>query len=368
MNKSASMIIVLGTCAVTSGVAAQNTANVSVTVIPAYQPGQPVPARDGFNVCVGTAADRDLYGSQLTPLNGVANTAFRNLPAGQQALVTISKSGRIGIERTITLAPSWNNVQVNPQPGIGGPVCPQGTVGTVPPAPAPVVPPSPTPTPTPTPVPPPPVGSKSLNVIVLNSVSGLPVQGAQVCVGVHRWTTELAGIQRTSSTGRAYFTVPALYSVMVTASHAGFVGVSNEVLLPTLRNPVSTTISLVPGALGRTCPGAVVDPVEPPPPVSVSSTFQLNVSVMRSSGTRLPDATLCVGSSATAPASYETQQTNGSIGNRFTLPRAATYRITASRPGYGATAMTYTPPANMSSANVTLVLPANSATSPRCSP
>ena len=363
MNKSASMIIVLGTCAVTSGVAAQNTANVSVTVIPAYQPGQPVPARDGFNVCVGTAADRDLYGSQLTPLNGVANTAFRNLPAGQQALVTISKSGRVGIERTITLAPSWNNVQVNPQPGIGGPVCPQGTVGTVPPAPAPVVPPSPTPTPTP--VPPPPVGSKSLNVIVLNSVNGLPVRGAQVCVGVHRWTTELAGIQRTSSTGRAYFTVPALYSVMVTASQAGFVGVSNEVLLPTLRNPVSTTISLVPGALGRTCPGAVVDPVEPPPPVSVSGTFQLKVTVMSSTGVRLTGAALCVGSSAAAPASYAAQSSSTG-GNTFTLPAATSYTITAYRPGHGARAMTYTPPANTSSVEMVFQLPANGATSPHC--
>jgi hypothetical protein len=100
------------------------TANVDVTVFPASTPGQPPPTRDGFSVCIGTSADRDQFGRQLTPASGVANTAFLNLPTGQSVLITVEKSGFQGIEQTRTLEGGWSNhVQIQIRPGSGGPSC-----------------------------------------------------------------------------------------------------------------------------------------------------------------------------------------------------------------------------------------------------
>ena len=121
------------------------TANVDVTVIPAATPGQPPPTREGFTVCIGTTADRDQFGRQLTPASGVANTAFLNLPTAQAVLITVEKTGYQGAQQTRTLTPSWtNHAQIQMQPGSGGPSCgaaalaPQpmatATVNIVPPA------------------------------------------------------------------------------------------------------------------------------------------------------------------------------------------------------------------------------------------
>lgn len=108
-------------------------ANVDVTVTPGYTAGQAQPARDGFLVCVGTAADRDQHGSEITPANGVANRNFTNLPVGAQVVVTVNKAGYTGIERIAVLQSGWNNhLQVAPQAGTGGPACP-GFVASTPP-------------------------------------------------------------------------------------------------------------------------------------------------------------------------------------------------------------------------------------------
>lgn len=106
-------------------------ANVDVTVMPYYTAGQTAPARDGFKVCIGTTTDRDQYGVQLTPWNGVANGSFKNLAVGARVVVTVQKTGYVGLERTITLNPDWNNhLQVAPVAGSGGPVCSTTTSGT----------------------------------------------------------------------------------------------------------------------------------------------------------------------------------------------------------------------------------------------
>jgi hypothetical protein len=336
---------------------AQNTANVDVTVVPSYQPGQTPPPREGFLVCVGTSADRDLYGSQLTPTNGVANTAFRNLPTGQQVIATISKSGFAGMERTITLAADWNNhIQFHIQPGSGGPTCPTGSGGG-----------APSPTPPPVPAPPPPVGTKSLVITVLRQSNRNPVARAQVCVGSHASTSNYAGIQRTTSTGRAWFTVPAHYSVWATASASQLRGGAQSILLPRELATVSATILLPEGEGGPVCPGAAIDPAPAPPaPPPVSATFTLTVQVRRSTGTYLPDATVCVGSSDQQPASYGTQETSGTIGNTFQLPRATSYRVTVHRAAYGATAVTYAVGEFSNSGTLNVTLPANGQTQPRC--
>jgi len=69
---------------------AQN-AKVDVTV-------RPIDAASvaGFTVCIGTSANRSLYGSEVTSSSGVAENAFQNLPAGETVLVTASKSGFTG--------------------------------------------------------------------------------------------------------------------------------------------------------------------------------------------------------------------------------------------------------------------------------
>ena len=129
--------VALTTAAAESPQGTTNTANVDVTVLPAATAGQPVPTREGFAVCIGTPADRDQFGRQSTPANGVANEAFRNLPTGTSVLITVQKAGFRGWEQTRTLAAGWNNhVQAQVQPGTGGPSC--GATTATPPASAPL--------------------------------------------------------------------------------------------------------------------------------------------------------------------------------------------------------------------------------------
>lgn len=126
------IVLVGGATILPHGHVAAQGANVDVTVIPSYSAGQPQPSREGFLVCIGTAVDRDQFGSQITSWNGVANQNFKNLPVGAQVIVTVNKAGFAGLERNATLHADWNNhVQVNPQAGNGGPSCP----GFSPPAP-----------------------------------------------------------------------------------------------------------------------------------------------------------------------------------------------------------------------------------------
>jgi hypothetical protein len=296
---------------------AQGTANVDVTVSPAYSAGQPVPARDGFLVCIGTASDRDMYGSQLTPLNGVANTAFRNLPAGVQAVATISKSGWTGMERTIALADGWNNhVVVNPQQGSGGPVCPAASGGIVPPAPAPA--------PAPAPVP----ATKTLVVTVLRASTRQPVSGATVCVGSQAGATDYGGMQRTGITGRVQFTIGAHPGAWATASALGTRGLSESVLLPREVASVSKTLFLSDGSGGPACPA--------------STTFTLVVRAGDyATGELVAGATICVGESETSQATYGKQQTNGTTSNTFVVPRAERYHVIAFKTGSGTARVLY---------------------------
>ncbi len=113
-------------------------ANVDVTVYPQASAGQTAPPRDGFTVCLGTSADYDQYGTQVTPFSGVANQNFRNLPVGGTAIATVTKAGYIGARTSRTLTADWtNHLQVTMNPGSGGPTC-SSTVAPVPaPAPAP---------------------------------------------------------------------------------------------------------------------------------------------------------------------------------------------------------------------------------------
>lgn len=134
--------------------AAQGDANLDVTVIPSYSAGQSPPPRDGFLVCAGTMSDFDAYGSQLTPANGVANQAFRNLPVGQQVVVRVSKTGWGAAQQIVTLQSGWvNHLQFHPQPNAAGANCPSASApvstappASPPPAPAPPAPSSSTPT------------------------------------------------------------------------------------------------------------------------------------------------------------------------------------------------------------------------------
>src|SRR4029079_7186957 len=109
---------------------AQN-AKVDVTV-------RPIDAASvaGFTVCIGTSANRSLYGSEVTSSSGVAENAFQNLPAGETVLVTASKSGFTGQVVIVDLKPGKNNhVSMSPQPGSGGPACNGSSVSPPPPPP-----------------------------------------------------------------------------------------------------------------------------------------------------------------------------------------------------------------------------------------
>ena len=113
-------------------------ANVDVTVFPQASAGQTAPSREGFTVCLGTSADYDQYGSQITPFSGVANLNFRNLPVGGTAVATVTKPGYIGARTSRALTADWtNHFQVTMNPGSGGPTCPSVTAPSPVPAPAP---------------------------------------------------------------------------------------------------------------------------------------------------------------------------------------------------------------------------------------
>jgi hypothetical protein len=295
---------------------AQGTANVDVTVIPAYSAGQTVPARDGFLVCIGTAADRDLYGSQLTPLNGVANSAFRSLPAGVQVVVTISKVGWSGVERTLALSDGWNNhIQVNPQQGSGGPVCPATSGGTVtPPAPAPAPPSVPL--------------TKTLIVTVVRATTGQPIPGATVCIGSQAGATDYGAVQRTGTTGRVQFAMGVHPGAWATANAAGTKGVSESVLFPRELASVSKTLRLADGWGGPACPA------------STTVTVVVRVGDY-ATGELVTGATICIGANETSQATYGKQQTNGTTPNTFVVPRAEQYYIIAFQPGSGTARVTY---------------------------
>ena len=144
------------------------TAKLDVTVSPSGSNGQTTAA--GFSVCVGTPANRALYGIATTPLDGVLRDAFENLQAGEAVVVTVAKSGFIGSERSLTLRAGRNNrVAVAPVSGVGGPSC--SSVGP-PPAIAPSAPPAPPPA-APTPVA---TSLQALTALTQTTPVGRPVQ------------------------------------------------------------------------------------------------------------------------------------------------------------------------------------------------
>ena len=102
----------------------------------------------GFYVCVGTSSNRGLYGTALTPANGMLNDQFDGLSADQTVVVTVNKSGFQGKQSSVELKPGKNDpVEFTVTTGSGGPVCPGSTVSPSPPAPVPPAPVSPTPVP-----------------------------------------------------------------------------------------------------------------------------------------------------------------------------------------------------------------------------
>jgi hypothetical protein len=105
----------------------------------------------------------------------------------------------------------------------------------------------------PAPPPPPPITQVDLTVRVVRT-DGTPVQHARVCVGTQNGYDLYAYAYETGTSGRAYFTVPKVYSVYVTASAPNMTGASKVVYLPTGVTTVHAEDTLSAGTGGHTCP------------------------------------------------------------------------------------------------------------------
>ncbi len=143
MTRIAGLLIVAIAMSATA-VGAQNTANVSVRLQPAHNAGSTPPPLYKFQVCVGTAADPDKYGADVTDRTGLANN-FTNLPVGVPVTITVSPwplRGYRGWQTTRTLTAGWSNhIQAGIQPGSGGPSCSDGAASAPSPPPPPPGPP-----------------------------------------------------------------------------------------------------------------------------------------------------------------------------------------------------------------------------------
>lgn len=100
--------------------------NLVVSVIPQDEAGRAAGARDGFVVCVGTAADTDSRGRATTNSSGIAT--FSGLAAGG-VTVTASKAGYVGQQRAAAVVNRTTmSVPMFLRAGRGGTGCGLATV------------------------------------------------------------------------------------------------------------------------------------------------------------------------------------------------------------------------------------------------
>jgi hypothetical protein len=79
---------------------------LTVSVTPLPNPPNPAVSRQNFTVCISNTTDRDALGRKQTNVNGAV--VFDSLMSLTTVLITVSRQGWIGVERSIVLRPDLN--------------------------------------------------------------------------------------------------------------------------------------------------------------------------------------------------------------------------------------------------------------------
>jgi len=81
-------------------------ASLGISVTPLPNPPNPAVSRQNFTVCISTTTDRDALGRKQTNVNGAVR--FDSLTSNTNVLITVSREGWTGVERSIFLRPGSN--------------------------------------------------------------------------------------------------------------------------------------------------------------------------------------------------------------------------------------------------------------------